>query len=272
MRTGDTDVNLIPLHAGNPGPMTGSGNWTYLVPGPAPVLIDAGVGLEAHLEAVFTHAPSGLAQVLVTHIHPDHASGAPAVAHRTPAAVFSKFPWPARDAEVSVPWRPLADGDVVETGEGSLRVVHTPGHAPDHVILWHEASATAFTGDLLVLGSTVVIPASHGGVLADYLWSLARVAALGIQRAWPAHGAVIEDPLALIERYLAHRRQREQQVCTVLSAGPASVAEIVARLYYGLDPALVGQAYESVLAHLEKLAVDGIAIPADARGLWCLRP
>jgi len=155
----DTNVNLIPLHAGNPGPMTGRGNWTYLIPGSAPVLIDAGVGEAPHLDALFAHVPSGPAQVLVTHIHPDHASGAPAVAQRAPAATFLKFPWPARDAEIPVPWQPLADGDVVDTGEGPLQVVHTPGHAPDHVILWHETSGTAFTGDLLVLGNTVVIPA-----------------------------------------------------------------------------------------------------------------
>lgn len=265
-------MNAIPLHAGNPGPMTGRGNWTYLVPGAAPVLIDAGVGTVSHLDAVFAQAPSGPAQVLVTHAHPDHASGAPALAHRAPAATFFKCPWPERDAEIPVPWQPLADGDVVETGEGLLRVMHTPGHAPDHVILWHEASGTAFTGDLLVLGSTVVIPASHGGVLADYLRSLERLAALGLRRAWPAHGPVIDDPLALIERYLAHRHHREQQVREVLSAGPARVADIVARLYHGLDPALVSQAHESVLAHLVKLDADGIATRAGAHDRWRLRP
>ncbi len=264
-------MNAIPLHAGNPGPMTGRGNWTYLIPGRAPVLIDAGVGENTHLDALFALVPAGPAQVLVTHIHPDHASGAPAVAQRAPAATFLKFPWPERDAEILVPWRPLADGDVVDTDEGPLQVVHTPGHAPDHVILWHEASGTAFTGDLLVLGSTVVIPASHGGVLADYLRSLERLAALGVRRAWPAHGPVIDDPLALIERYLTHRREREHQVRDVLSAGPAVVADIVARLYYGLDPALVAQAHESVLAHLEKLDADGVAEPTEAGGFWRLR-
>lgn len=251
--------------------MTGHGNWTYLIPGSAPVLIDAGAGESSHLDAVFAQVPSGPAHVLVTHAHPDHASGAAALARRIPGASFSKYPWPERDAAVAVPWRPLADGDVIDAGEGQLQVVHTPGHAPDHVILWHEASGTAFTGDLLVLGSTVVIPASHGGVLTDYLWSLERVAALGLRRAWPAHGPVIEDPLALIERYLAHRRQREQQVRDVLSAGPARVSEIVARLYFGLDPALVAQAHESVLAHLEKLDADGAAERAEAGGRWRLR-
>lgn len=266
-------MNVIPLHAGNHGPLTGSGNWTYLIPGREPVLIDAGVGHGTHLDALFGHAPSGPAQVLVTHVHPDHASGAPALARRAAhATTLLKFPWPERDAEIPVAWQPLADGDVIDTGEGPLRVVHTPGHAPDHVILWHEASGTAFTGDLLVLGGTVVIPASQGGVLAEYLRSLERLAALGIRRAWPGHGPVIDDPLALVERYLTHRRQREQQVRNVLSDGPAGVADIVARLYFGLEPALVPQAHESVLAHLVKLDADGVATQGDARGFWRLRP
>ena len=44
-------------------------------------------------------------------------------------------------------------------------VMHTPGHAPDHLTLWHADSRTLFVGDMLVQGSTVVIPASHGGSL-----------------------------------------------------------------------------------------------------------
>ncbi len=262
-------VNVIPLHAGNPGPMTGSGNWTYLVPGAAPVLIDAGVGEPGHLAALFAHAPAGPAQVLVTHIHPDHASGAPALARRAPRARFVKFPWPGPDAAVPVPWCAVADGDDLPTAQGPLRVLHTPGHSPDHVAFVHLASGTAFTGDLLVQGSSVVIPASHGGVLVDYLRSLERLAALGIRRALPAHGPVIEEPLALIAAYQAHRRAREQQIVAVLSAATASIANIAARLYPDLDPALVSQGRDSVLAHLVKLDADGVAERVD--GGWRLR-
>lgn len=250
-------MNVIPLHAGNPGRMTGSGNWTYLLPGPAPVLVDAGVGLAAHLDALAGHVPAGPAVVLVTHVHPDHASGAPALAARWPAIRFDKCPWPERDATYAVAWTPLADGQVVDTPDGPLQVVHTPGHSPDHVVFWHQASATVFTGDLLVQGSTVVIPASHGGSLGAYLASLARVAALQPARALPAHGPVIDDPLALIEHYLAHRRRRETQVLEALSAGDSTPASIAARIYRGLDPALLPQAHDSVLAHLLKLEDDG---------------
>lgn len=249
-------MTVIPLHAGNPGAMTGSGNWTYLVPGVSPVLIDAGVGTPAHLEAVFSHAPDGPADVLVTHIHSDHSSGAPLLASRAPAARFWKVPWPARDADVDVAWRALADGDTIETDEGPLVVLRTPGHSPDHVAFLDAATGTAFTGDLLVQGSTVVIPASHGGVLADYLRSLERLAALGIRRALPAHGPVIDDPLALIASYVAHRAQREAQVLDAL-AEAADVPAIAARIYVGLRPELVPQAEDSVRAHLEKLEGDG---------------
>ena len=236
--------------------MTGSGNWTYLVPGPRPLLVDAGEGHASHLDRLFDVVPGGPATVVVTHAHSDHASGAPALHQRAPVARFLKVPWPESDAAYAVPWEALADGQELETAEGPLTVVHTPGHSPDHVVLWHEASRTAFTGDLLVRGSTVVIPASHGGVLADYLRSLARLAALGPRRALPAHGPVIDDPQAVIDTYLAHRRDRERQVLEVLDGGPATIPAIVARLYQELHPALVAMAEESVLAHLVMLEGD----------------
>lgn len=250
-------MTIVHLHAGNPGPMTGSGNWTYLLPGPAPILVDAGVGRADHLDAIAGHVPAGPAVVLVTHVHPDHASGAPALAARWPAIRFDKCPWPEQDAAYPVAWTPLADGQVVDTPDGPLQVVHTPGHSPDHVVFWHQASATVFIGDLLVQGSTVVIPASHGGSLGAYLASLARVAALRPARALPAHGPVIDDPLALIDHYVAHRRRRETQVLEALSAGDSTIAAIAARIYHGLDPTLLPQARESVLAHLLKLDDDG---------------
>jgi glyoxylase-like metal-dependent hydrolase (beta-lactamase superfamily II) len=252
-------VTIVPLHAANPGPMTGLGNWTYLLPGATAVLVDAGVGQAAHLDALFARVPAGPDVVLVTHVHPDHASGAPAIAARAPRTRFLKYPWPKHDGAVGVDWAPLADGQYVDTEEGPLEVVHTPGHSPDHVVFWHEASATVFTGDLLVWGSTVVIPATHGGSLSAYLASLARVAGLRPTRAWPAHGPVIDDPLALIAHYVAHRRQREMQILDALSAGAATVTAIAARIYRELDPALMPQAHESVRAHLQKLEDDGVA-------------
>ncbi|MGE3274531.1 MAG: MBL fold metallo-hydrolase [Vicinamibacterales bacterium] len=248
--------------------MTGSGNWTYVVPGPAPVLIDAGEGRATQVEALAQVVPGGPGLVAVTHAHNDHATGAPAIAARWPATRFAKWPWPGRDEHFGVDWGRLADGERITTGEGPLEVIHTPGHAPDHVCLWHAASRTIFVGDLLVQGSTVVILTSQGGRLTEYLASLARVRALSPVRALPAHGPVIEDPVGLIDTYVEHRRMREGQVLDALEAGVGDVAAMVARIYPGLTPALVGMAGESVRAHLDKLADDG-RVRRDAGG-WRL--
>jgi len=138
-------------------------------------------------------------------------------------------------------------------------VVHTPGHAPDHICLWDPKARTLFGGDLLVLGTTVVVPASAGGSLVDYLASLARVDALGASRVLPSHGDAIEDPNRLIRAYIEHRREREQQVLSALNEGLNTVAAIAERIYVGLAPALSAMARESVLAHLVKLESDGTA-------------
>jgi glyoxylase-like metal-dependent hydrolase (beta-lactamase superfamily II) len=252
-------VNPVPIHAGNPGPYTGAGNWTYLIPGSAPVLFDAGVGLPAHLDAIAAAAPSGPALVVVSHAHSDHITGVPAVAARWPGAVFAKIPWPERDAPYTVPWRMLADGERIATPQGDVEVLHTPGHAPDHLALWHAASRTLLGSDLLQLGTTVFIPASVGGDLAAYLRSLKRVQALNPARVWPAHGEAIADPTALIAHYLEHRHHRETQVLTALEGGLDTVEAITARLYTGLSPEITRMAKESVLAHLVKLEDDGLA-------------
>ena len=128
----------IPIHAFNPGPYTGDGNWTWLIRGRVTTLIDAGTGEPRHLEAV-AQALDGapLSQVIVTHGHTDHASGATSLAARFPGVRFLKMPWPERDGRWPAPWEPLADGSVVPAGDEALTAVHTPGHAPDHLCFWH---------------------------------------------------------------------------------------------------------------------------------------
>ena len=245
------------IHAANPGPMTGEGNWTYLIGGERPVLIDAGVGHASHLDALAGAAPSGPSHVIVTHAHSDHITGAPAIHQRWPGAILSKQPWPSRDPQL--PWARLDEGAIVPTDDGDLTVLHTPGHSPDHLTLWHPESRTLFVGDMLVQGGTVVIPASHGGSLAAYLHSLRRMLQLNPARALPAHGPVIEDPAALIEHYLAHRAQREAQVLDLLATGISTIDGLTAKIYPSISAELLAMARESVLAHLLKLEVEGRA-------------
>lgn len=256
------------VFAHDPGPWTGRGSNTWLIHGAEPTLIDTGSGRPQHLEDLAlalgsgdVSGPRALSRVLVTHAHTDHAGGASAIAGRWPACQFAKLPWPDRDPRYPVPWVPLGDDDTIAAGDTSLWVVHTPGHSPDHVCFFEPRSGTLFGGDLVMNGGTVVIPASHGGSLSQYLRSLQRVLDLGPRRILPGHGPVIEQPATLLRGYIAHRLARERQILDALQSRPTSVTDLVAVVYPGLQPDLAGAAAESVLAHLAKLCEEDRARP-----------
>jgi glyoxylase-like metal-dependent hydrolase (beta-lactamase superfamily II) len=258
----------IRIEANNPSPMTGLGNNTYLLVGDGTAtLVDAGVGEPGHLAEIDLHLSDARAQlrhVLVTHAHADHAAGAPALAAQHQAR-FHKFPWPEADRKYQVSWEALRDGDVHTAGSEPLVVVHTPGHSPDHVAFWHASSRTIFTGDLIVLGGSVMIEASRGGDLRSYLASLERILALEPVRALPAHGAEISNPSEVLMQYINHRNARERQVRAALAAGRDTVQSIAESIYHGLEQALMPAAHENVRAHLEKLRAEGAAFQEHDR-------
>jgi glyoxylase-like metal-dependent hydrolase (beta-lactamase superfamily II) len=244
-------VALI-IAANNASEWTGpTGNNTYLLPGPPSVLIDAGVGDTAHLDAIAGALKGGpLDLVLITHGHVDHAAGAPALARR----------WPGVVVRGGGPGTPLEDGETFRAGQTRLLAVHTPGHAPDHHCLLDESTRDVYCGDLARIGGTVVIPASRGGSLREYLASLERIRALQPRRLLPAHGPVVTDPQGLIDEYLAHRAARERQMVEAMKDGCTRVEDFVARIYPRLSPSLRPAAEDTVRAHLVKLRGNGSTI------------
>lgn len=247
-------------------PYTGGEVHAYLLHGALPTLIDAPTAAPSFIERVETalgDAGDGpLRQLFATHAHPDHVAGAAAVAARWPEVRIAKKPWPARDVTTGVQWEPIEHEPMLPAGDGRLWAVETPGHAPDHLCFFDVASGAMFSGDLVINGGSVTIPASAGGRLSDYLRSLRKVLDLAPRRLHPSHGPDAGQPQSLLRGYIAHRMQRERQVLDLLAeVGDPDV--ITARLYADVAPALRKAARENVLAHLGKLAEEGRVVRAE---------
>lgn len=244
---------LIP--ALNPGPMTGRGNNTYLI---GTTLIDAGVGVPEHVEAIAAALDGqALGEVILTHGHSDHVKGVPALVARWPDVVVRKwFP----DGAVTNGWTPMRDGDLIRAGASRLRVIETPGHAADHVCLFDDITGDLYAGDMVIAGTTVLVPPREkGGSMRDYLASLGRLRDLDASRILPGHGPAIDRPRERIGAIIEHRLLREAQVAACLKDGVTEPRAIVARLYDGLSEPLVAFAELNVRAHIEKIRDDGEA-------------
>ena len=161
-----------------------------------------------------------------------------------------------RDAGLPEAVENLRDGDVIEGDGVTLTAIHTPGHASDHLCYYLREEKAVFTGDVVLGGSTTVIPAEDGDLL-DYLSSLKRLQALDVQKIYPAHGPVIEDAQAKLTEYIEHRLLRERQILEALGDGLRTIPTMVERIYKDVPAALHPVAAQSVASHLKKLAREG---------------
>jgi glyoxylase-like metal-dependent hydrolase (beta-lactamase superfamily II) len=136
-----------------------------------------------------------------------------------------------------------------------LRVVATPGHSADSVSLVLPADGALLTGDTVLGRGTTVI--GQDGGLGDYLRTLDELRALAdavpLRTLLPGHGPLLEDPVRVLDYYIAHRRERLDQVRAALRDGARTAAEVVAIVYAEVDKSLWPAAEVSVRAQLQYL-------------------
>ena len=270
--------NVLRLTAPNPGVMTGPGTNSYLV-GDAVrgfVAIDPGPADTDHLQRLWQAARhsdgSGghLRMMVCTHSHPDHAPGAKPLqtlcaqgpgASRPPILGLPSAPT-ARAASAFTPDRALHNGELLQIGSAdglghSLRVIHTPGHAANHLCLLLEEDGLLFSGDHILNGSTTVIdpPDGHMGHYLASLDALSHAcAALQVEYILPAHGHVMAKALDCIAQLKAHRLRREAKIARVMQANPnGSLDQWLPLAYDDVDPRIWPVAKRSLLAHVEHL-------------------
>ncbi|MGV3654407.1 MAG: MBL fold metallo-hydrolase [Noviherbaspirillum sp.] len=255
------------IAAPNPGVMTGPGTNAYLVgEGDDLALIDPGPAHPDHIEALLREAGGRLRWILATHTHLDHTPAAQALKAATGAQLLGMAPPPDGPQDHGfAPDRILAHGERLAVGGATLRVLHTPGHASNHLCYLLEEEKLLFTGDHIMQGSTVVINPPDGD-MAVYLASLRAIREMDLEWLAPGHGFLMDQPRQRIDRLLAHRFAREEKVLQALRERPgATLEELVTAVYDDVPPARYGIASRSLLAHLLKLRQEGRAIEREDR-------
>lgn len=266
--------NVQRLTAANPGAMTGPGTNSYIVGGPGTgcIVIDPGPDDDEHVERLWRAAGGDVRAIVCTHSHADHfpaarplqALCARAGQPRPPILGLASGPH-ARPGSAFVPDRELLNSELLTlSGKGpegkithTLEVVHTPGHAANHLCLLLREDGLLFSGDHILNGSTTVIDPPDGDMTA-YLDSLDRLDALCVQ--WnahfilPAHGHVLGDARGAIAHLKAHRLAREAKVLAAMQARPeGTLAQWVELAYDDVPPRMWPLAQRSLLAHVQRI-------------------
>jgi glyoxylase-like metal-dependent hydrolase (beta-lactamase superfamily II) len=254
--------------------LDGTNTWVLESAGQA-VVIDPGPLRDGHGDAINEAITADkVTEILLTHHHNDHASGA-----RELAEVL-RCPVRALDPSLTFGAEGLQDGAAVTVGDLKLHVLATPGHTADSISFWSPQHGAVMTGDT-VLGRGTTLVAHPDGQLGAYLDSLALLGALCVEHevdaVWPGHGPVLENAAVVIDYYLAHRRERLAQVGDAIATlrhtskwgaitreepltkpRELELAQAVVELVYAdVDPSLWPAAQLSVQAQLQYLAETG---------------
>ena len=252
------DDKVTRIVAPNGGMMTGAGTNTYLVGTTELIAIDPGPDDEAHVRAIVAAGAGRIRWILCTHTHEDHSPAAARLRSLTGARIAAmSAPVTDHDCKLDLD-RPLVNDELIQCAEVSIRVIHTPGHASNHLCYLLTGNGMLFTGDHIMQGSTVVIWPPDGSMRA-YLESLRRLLKVDIKVLAPGHGHLIEEPYAEIDRLIRHRLRREDKVrqAVLSTAAGVTVETLLPSAYDDVPSVLHKMAARSLQAHLDKLVEDG---------------
>ncbi|HEX2943206.1 MAG TPA: MBL fold metallo-hydrolase [Rhodopila sp.] len=243
--------------ANNPGPMTYYGTNTYLIDMPEGVVVlDPGPeDHPEHVDAILRHTCGQVAMILVSHTHHDHVGAVPALQAATgaPTAGFQRSAIDTFEPDIKLAHNSMVAG---------MGVLHTPGHAADHVCFALPArngDRVLFSADHVMSWSTSVVSPPNGD-MRDYFASMELLLGREDDVYLPGHGPPLRQPRELVREMLTHRMIREQAIARKLQDGPATPYAIMDALYSQLNPRLRKAAERNVLAHLLKMEAEGKAM------------
>jgi ribonuclease/clavin/mitogillin len=216
------------------------------------LLIDP-AGRTDDLDAAVDAAEIG--HIAVTHAHPDHVGAVEDYAVETGATVWCRRGFESRFAAAAGidPDRTFVEGTQLPVGDG-VNVIDTQGHAPDHVAF--ETESGTLCGDVAIAEGSVAVAAPEGD-LRGYLVALRRLHARQPPRLLPGHGPIIDDPRAACLRLLGHRLDRERRVLAAVRGGAVDIDAVVDAAYDKDITGFEDLARATVVAHIEKLDVEG---------------
>ncbi|MDM0011168.1 MBL fold metallo-hydrolase [Variovorax sp. J22P168] len=267
--------NVQRLTAPNPSAMTGPGTNSYIV-GDAEtgyIVIDPGPNDFDHIGRLWRATNGDIRMIVCTHSHADHSPGALPLQKlcktRPPILGLPSAPT-ARATARFAPDRALKDGerltlDVQAIGDAgetlaplhTLRVIHTPGHAANHLCLLLEEDGLLFSGDHILNGSTTVVDPPDGNMDA-YLASLDKLDAAcargKVEFILPAHGYVLGEARTAIATLKAHRLKREAKIAAVMREAPEGTPEEwLPKAYDDVPERMWPVAARSLAAHVERI-------------------
>jgi glyoxylase-like metal-dependent hydrolase (beta-lactamase superfamily II) len=165
--------------------------------------------------------------------------------------------------------------DILLTGErgplpggGGWEWIHTPGHSPGHVTVYHPVRRILITGDHVLprISPNVGADLYADEPLSDYLASLAALRELPVDLVLPSHGEPFADLAARIDVLAAHHDERNAQILRHLAAGPGTVFQVATGVFGDLPPENLLHAVRETLAHLLYLERHGRVLRSRADG------